>query len=352
MFNSIEFNNAVSVWSSRYPLLPNTNSEFEIELRRKANKIIDLMVNASNEFEKKCHWNIEHLGQRLIIELKNDKLDIEILFVICYRFLIELDVSTSGDLKNEYTDTIDFGLSNIDKFDEEIQRQIRFAHYRMPLQILKSVFSTDEMKSLKDFPEHASLLNKKIEDWDKSINEKEMKVSELKTSLEQYKYGFNFVGLYAGFDSLESDYKSQKRTLFKSLLALGSAIIIFLMLDVFLIWLDVFDISKDFHKLIFVSVPILSIIFYLTYYFRILLSQHYKLKTQIAQIELRKTLCRFIQSYAEYSTEITKDNPRALEKFEQIIFSNIMENTEQIPNTYDGIEQILELIKGAKKIGS
>lgn len=66
------------------------------------------------------------------------------------------------------------------------------------------------------------------------------------------------------------------------------------------------------------------------------------------QIELRQTLCQFIQSYAGYSSEIKKQDAGALEKFESIIFSGVLSDPEKLPSTYDGMGQIGNLIKSIK----
>jgi len=83
------------------------------------------------------------------------------------------------------------------------------------------------------------------------------------------------------------------------------------------------------------------------YYFRVLLFNYKSVKSQLLQIELRKTLCRFIQHYTEYSSQIKEKDSESLGKFENIIFSGIVSNEEKFPST-DGIEQLGKLIKAAK----
>jgi len=62
-----------------------------------------------------------------------------------------------------------------------------------------------------------------------------------------------------------------------------------------------------------VLVPIFSFEVILIYFFRVILLNHRSVKAQIMQIELRQTLCQFIQSYADYSSEIKKKDDKALE---------------------------------------
>ena len=97
-----------------------------------------------------------------------------------------------------------------------------------------------------------------------------------------------------------------------------------------------------------IAIPTISIEIILIYLFRIVLFDYKSIKGQILQIELRKTLCQFIQSYAEYSNEMKEKDHSALEKFENLVFSSIVADSENIPSTFDGIDQIGRLIKAAK----
>jgi hypothetical protein len=72
-------------------------------------------------------------------------------------------------------------------------------------------------------------------------------------------------------------------------------------------------------------------------------------KAQLLQIDLRRSLCKFVQSYAEYSGKMKKDNNASLEKFETLIFSGIVSGEDKFPSTFDGIEQIGSLVNAIKK---
>ena len=66
------------------------------------------------------------------------------------------------------------------------------------------------------------------------------------------------------------------------------------------------------------------------------------------QIELRQSLCQFIQSYADSAKEIKEKDGTSLDKFENLIFSNIVSTSEQVPSTFDGLEHITNSLKSAK----
>jgi hypothetical protein len=59
-------------------------------------------------------------------------------------------------------------------------------------------------------------------------------------------------------------------------------------------------------------------------------------------------LCEFIQSYADYSANIKKQDSSALEKFENLIFSGVVSEPEKLPSTYDGLDQLADFIKSIK----
>ena len=86
----------------------------------------------------------------------------------------------------------------------------------------------------------------------------------------------------------------------------------------------------------------------LIYFFRVVLAQFRSVTSQLLQIELRISLCQFIQNYADYSTKIKSKDASALEKFENLIFSGIALNNEALPSTLDGAEQLAKLIKSIR----
>ena len=96
-------------------------------------------------------------------------------------------------------------------------------------------------------------------------------------------------------------------------------------------------------------IPTASVIAILIYYFRILLHNLNEVKAQLLQIELRKTLCQFIQSYTDYSHKIKEKDSESLSKFENLIFSGLVSSNEKLPSTFDGLEQLSGFIKAIRR---
>ena len=96
------------------------------------------------------------------------------------------------------------------------------------------------------------------------------------------------------------------------------------------------------------TLPIFGLEFVLIYFFRVVLTHYNSIQTQIMQIELRQSLCQFIQNYADYAKEIKEKDGASLEKFENLIFSSILSTPDKVPSTFDGLEQLSNLIKNLK----
>lgn len=80
----------------------------------------------------------------------------------------------------------------------------------------------------------------------------------------------------------------------------------------------------------------------LIYFFRILLGNYYKIKTEIMQLENRKALSDFLPTYVMFST-FNKDNS-IIEQFSKFIFKPLVPNPEDIPKMTDGLETLAKLI--------
>jgi predicted signal transduction protein with EAL and GGDEF domain len=71
-------------------------------------------------------------------------------------------------------------------------------------------------------------------------------------------------------------------------------------------------------------------------------------KAQLLQLDLRQSLCAFIESYVDFAQEKKSKGVEALSRFEMLIFAGISPDVNNIPNTFDGVEQLAKLIKELK----
>ncbi|MGE8397389.1 MAG: hypothetical protein ACN6NT_07295, partial [Comamonas sp.] len=226
------------------------------------------------------------------------------------------------------------------------KNQIEYASKWMNISIIKKLFGNPDVKKFIEHSVKYDEINQKIESWDKSLTQRENNVNNLKEALKKYETAFNFVGLYKGFDDLYKEKIKEYRWSQRFTVALGAS-------TLFPLGYRLFTISPQSNQidLILYSLniaPYIAITFLILYFFRISYRIMDNIKSQILQIELRKTLCQFVQHYAEFSSDASKKSPETLKKFESVIFSNIVSTSEKIPSTFDGIESLTNLISLAK----
>ena len=82
------------------------------------------------------------------------------------------------------------------------------------------------------------------------------------------------------------------------------------------------------------------------YAFRLFYQQYMFVKSELLQVNLRHSLCAFIEAYMEFKKE-NKDN--TVDLFEQLIFSNIISDEKKVPATVDGLDSIANIIQSIKK---
>lgn len=87
----------------------------------------------------------------------------------------------------------------------------------------------------------------------------------------------------------------------------------------------------------------------LIYFFRLSYLEAKSIRTQLVQIDLRLSLCSFIDGYVEYRKKNNVNIDKVLEIFDSLIFSPIQTNENNIPSMFDGIEAIAGLAEKITK---
>ncbi|MDO8282983.1 MAG: hypothetical protein Q7U10_10255 [Thermodesulfovibrionia bacterium] len=330
-----------------------TADAFEEERNRHIKLVLNSMLSTPDQWSANCTININWVGNEFISLLANannvkDKSFLDSIYSMCFRFLLELELSIKGNLVAEYEQARKFASTNLTNFTEHAKSHIEFALRAMPIAILKSLISHDNIGSIKDFNKTAENADRMRKEWNKELEDKATIINQLKENLDKYKDAFNFVGLYQGFDELASVKNKEKTNILRYLRLFGFLIVVPIISEILYIMYNIEIIENSQSALIVLLIPTISLIGILIYYFKILLLNFSSVKSQLLQLELRKTLCRFIQNYVDYSTEIKKKDKESLVKFENIVFSGLVTNDEKLPSTFDGIEQITNLIKSLK----
>lgn len=317
-------------------------------------EIIGYIYKSPEEWDKRCSYNIKHIGGQFLNWLRDfnpeKPTDIDYIYSIAYRFLCEFDflVGAGQELSIELRSIKNKIQIDNNEMDSDIRSQIVYASFVMPANIAKEFINDSNIGVFRDFEQKKNEAENLKEHWAKEIEEKKTEVQNLKDKLDEYKIGFNFVGLYKGFASLGEQKNKEAFWLFVSLISMGVLVLIPLVIEIAIALLGLYGGESSNVDHLTVLLPLISIEAILIYFFRIILVNHRSVKAQKMQIELRQTLCQFIQSYAEYSAKIKKQDGMALEKFENLIFSGVMLDPEKIPSTFDGLEQLGNLIKNVR----
>lgn len=308
--------------------------------------IASRIVISPDVWGKLCSFNSEHVGSQLIQRLEQFDFgddQIEHIFIILYRFACEFDFSGGRDFELERL-LRDIDARSID-LPGQLNGQITYARYTMPVAITKRILNDPAINLFKSFPELSEQAKTQKSELETALKEKIEEVNTLKNTLDSYKDAFNFVGLHQGFSRI-LDKKQSELSRLRVFLILFSILLLAPIVGSITVKLSMesFGLWDGVSFLL----PIMSLEIILIYYFRIMLSSYNSLKAQIVQLELRQTLCQFIQGYSEYAIEIKKADKEVLEKFENIIFSNVLTDEQKIPSTFDGLESIGKLLKSIK----
>lgn len=213
---------------------------------------------------------------------------------------------------------------------------------------LSSAIQSADISKVEEFIRTRDETVSKIDTWNSEFEAKKAAVEILKDKLDTYETGFNFVGLYQGFSALKKEKVDLVPSLEKRFTGLAAGIVIIPILELIWVLFNYKSLNTNLGILGFIALPTISIIIILFYFLRVSLIDLKSLKSQIMQLELRMTLCQFIQSYAEKSKELKEHNKEGFEKFESLIFSSIVSSDDKIPSTFDGMEQLFSLLKNFK----
>lgn len=315
---------------------------------------LSIIANNAEEFDERCQCNIGWIGSTFLsrlgeIQYEMDESKLDLTIAMAYRFIFEFDMSMKNDLSFELRAFMKLSESEGSEISGEARDQVRFARQAMPIAILKRLLNSEELGPLVNVTSIAATVEGKITKWEADLNQSEQKAVQLRDTLEKQAQAFNFVGLHKGFSDLSEDVTSELRFAQAAMVVFGLLTMLPSSVDLWLVLVKQMDLSKTpANTLIAALVSTATITLLFLYFFRIALRKADSCRAQLVQVRLRMSLCRFIQSYAEYSADIKGKNSDALSKFEALIFSGIVGTEDKLPSTFDGIEQLSSLAKSLR----
>lgn len=235
-------------------------------------------------------------------------------------------------------------LNDEKKLFPEIIDSLQFIKNELPFLILRENPISHTQKSIAN---EARDLHEKIEKITSGLESKKNLAEALSKKFEGISDNYNFVGLHMGFSRMYRE-KEKERTLSTI------SVIFFGSLAFLIAWAAIvlsgfyFNPNNSPNEKIINLIPFIGAEIIALYFFRLAYTESKSIKNQILQLKLRMTLCQFIQRYASYAKELGENNS-SLEKFENIIFSGIVSDPNSIPSTFDGMDQLGNLIEKFNK---
>lgn len=335
--------------------------------------ILEKMSESDDCWLSICPFNYhdidKYFEKRLkILENNWDSAILDDIFIMSIRFLREAELTMRRQYKQKLWNDDDTYERIWDWFKSLTNDDIHY-NQRFQLNYIKNDYSLmllndylgnksfqaflNYEENIKKIEQQSITLKETSDKIQKSVDEKLERVEQLSDTLENIKQGFNFVALSDGFSRMLNEKRASKKWIL-SLLFLIAVIISVIPVFKMIPACEMIPICKIFSdggtNLTWQQIAISAgLELVLIYFFRVVLFHYRTMQTQIMQLDLRLSLCQFIQSYAEYAKEIKTNDKDALDKFENLIFSSILSSDEKIPSTFDGLEQLNSLIKQFKQ---
>lgn len=315
-------------------------------------KIIELMTSHPEKFDEYTVVNSEWIGQSFINEIagyfnlanERDK-ETRSIFTSAYRFLCEFEFTQPAEPSFEIRRIINFVHDNLESFTGTDRQQLIYAAYSMPAQVAKRLIGHPSIVEFKRFHQVVEQARDLKDSWEADLDKRTALLQGLADNLSKVSSQYNFAGLVHGFQNLKTDKEGERSHSFWALCTLGGVMIFLPLLQMAFIALNLQVIEAQ-HKTLVYSLPtIFALEIILLYFFRVVLGQFRSVKAQLLQIDLRISVCQFIESYAEYMAGIRSKDTSALAKFEAMIFSGLVTEEAGIPSTFDGVDQFANLIR-------
>lgn len=208
----------------------------------------------------------------------------------------------------------------------------------------KAMLPDGHMRVLKEFNDSISVASRYKLDMEQYLQSTENRAITLRNNLDNYKTTFTLIGLSLGFNDLKNEKELELKKSRCNLRIFGGLVALVPILEFF------FGIKyfNNMQQILMSAISATSLLIILIYFFRINLANYKSILSQILQIKLRVTLCKFIKEYADFAKEIKEKDSESLSKFENIVFSGILADDSKIPATFDGLDTLASLIKSIR----
>lgn len=290
-----------------------------------------------------------HILYRIHNDMNSDSLTpnavIDSIYLVLYADMYEFSLVTEDPfLRNFFSQQAEELVLNSDHLSEDSFKRLKYLWFIIPQRIfdthLRQHLDPEVIKNIDKLKIHDDFIAKKISASD--LLKKD--IEEIRKALENQKSEYNFVGLSDGFRTLKvsklAELKSEKLA-YNWLMGIIITLIIAKS-----IWSAFYLSVNDFNSPIFIIITVSTVLFLfiLLYFFKISLVNVKSIKSQILQIDLRLTLCQFIHNYDSNTKDLREGMKESFGRFESVIFSPLVATEDQIPSTFDGLEQLTGMV--------
>lgn len=314
---------------------------------------VDYKVVSKITYEEEIE-TIRFLCARILTSGSSDITEVSSrLIVSIFRIIYEKSIRT-GEWEVDNEQPVLFFMLNLDiELLERERTQLPFWGWTIQNKILKEMIGESGEEARSIYGNVVSMnedISSKASEWKLFTERWEQKVEEYRDHADQLVNKYNFFGLADAFRRLVDQKSRDLQKTNRKLLWMGLIILLpLLMSAVWTIyaWNSPGDSIENLKNKVIFSVPaIVPIEVILIYYFRIILKEQLSLKAQILQLELRYSVCAFIQQYAKFAKELGGEQ---LARFESLIFSGVTPDPMTVPSTFDGMEQLANLMQKFQK---
>lgn len=287
-------------------------------------------------------WEIRAFA--LLRENVIDNEAVEIIFKqfsLCAREI----VLRQGIVSSDMMDVFNYILERYSPLKGREARFFELFKYGIHKRILLEV-SADIDKKKKEF-------ESQLAEWKSQLEASHSSVIGIQAQLESQHKQYNFVGLSQAFANLLQKKKRERTWLVAFSVGISLSLLI---VPFSASWLGAVLMgytptfsaiisNADIPSKILISMPFIAIEIVLIYYFRVFLNNYYNVKAQVIQLELRNSLCQFVEGYIDFAKKI---GPVSLSHFESLIYSDLDRPTSNNPGLIDS-ESLTKIIEAVKK---
>ena len=354
------------------------------------------------QVDQNCRYTIEKYGSDLsnaldVPDIESERA-IEGLVVLCFMFVCEAQVIMPNGLPEDvlaFMDGVREHSFSIPKHDI----LVKYAQHEMITNVLRSYIHKPEVKAISDLPRLLKRGENVSHQIKGELNDKIGEVEKIRKSLNEYEQAFNFVGLNRAFRSMRKMKVAEVRRNFYLLLIIAVLMVVPLSIKVVAITFygsephEVLpqgnsgkapvvaveaqgqgqkvnadkgmgklgekevaskevaaDKSAQYFREIMNVIVTVGLELLLLYLFKVCLQSYRSLKSQLLQLDLRIALCQFILKYADLLKKLrsAEGSAETLVRFEQVIFSGIVSGENEIPSTFDGLDQMVKILERIK----